>query len=83
MSGERNQTLSPADIYALKHLPSGLFHIGQVSYLVRRPRWRCDRLVQMGFLWKEVVREDYGTMSGAFGYQTYYRKTPQSKEVKE
>jgi hypothetical protein len=50
--------LSEADRHALSRLPdNGWFCVGDVSYMVRNPRYRCDRLVEKGALEDRVVGE--------------------------
>lgn len=45
-----------ADMEALARLPQeGWFDIRAVSYMVRNPRYRCDRLVEKGLLESRVV----------------------------
>lgn len=51
-----SQSLSEADRHALSKLPDNdWFGIDGVSYTVRSPRYRCDRLVEKGILENRVV----------------------------
>lgn len=49
------EPLTKADEAAFAILPAeGWFSIHKVPYLVRNPRWRCDRLVEKGVLESRV-----------------------------
>lgn len=63
--------LSAADKDALGRMPADWFSAWNLSHMVRRPFWRCDRLVQLGALESRVsgshptlVREYRKTPSG-------------------
>ena len=69
------KAITKADRDALARLPEGCwFFIDQVSYMVRNPRWRCDRLTDFGLLESEVVKQRYESIPGAFGYVPRFRK---------
>lgn len=42
--------LTKSDAEALSLLPEGWFNVHDISYRVRNPRWRCDRLAAKGAL---------------------------------
>ena len=51
-------SLSAADNAALARLPDGRwFGLRDVTYMVKNPRWRCDRLAEKGVLESRVVGE--------------------------
>lgn len=56
-------SLSRSDAAALMLLPDGWFPIHKVSYRVRNPRWRCDRLVELGALERRVSGRPPGVFS--------------------
>ena len=51
------EPMTKADTEALARLPDGWFALEAVSWQVRRPRFRCDRLVAAGALEWRVVGE--------------------------
>lgn len=63
-----NCVITAADEDAIKRLPDGdWFGLESVTYMVRRPYWRCERLVKMGLL--------EGRLTGTFpDTKTQYRK---------
>lgn len=62
-------TMSRADEDALKRLPDGWFAVHEVHFMVRNPRYRCDRLVGKGKLEKRIVGEWPNI-------ETQWKKTP-------
>jgi hypothetical protein len=67
------KTLTAVDKDALRRLPEGWFELNQVSYIVRNPRYRCDRLVDRGVLERKCIPYTIGENLG-IGYQTWWRK---------
>lgn len=65
-------TLTDADRYALKHLPAGWFGLRRIPFLVRNPRWRCERLTEKGMLESRVVGKWPDT-------EAQWRKTPNAE----
>ena len=50
----RPAALTKADTDALKQLPAGWFTIHRVPFMVKNPRYRCDRLTMRGMLESRV-----------------------------
>lgn len=59
---------SKADLDAYQRMPSGWFVVGDLSFMIRNPRWRCDRLVGLKALESEVLSTPT--------IHTRYRKLP-------
>ncbi len=51
-------------------MPEGWFFVHDLSFMIRNPRWRCDRLVGLKALESEVVGDDLREL------KTRYRKLP-------
>lgn len=68
--GTKAQTRADRD--ALARLPDGWFFVNEVSFMVRNPRWRCDRLVEFKLLESEVTRVGDGILD----LEMRYRKIP-------
>jgi hypothetical protein len=64
-----DSALTAADKAALEWLPADWFGLNKVTFRVRNPRWRCDRLTQKGMLESRVIGE-YPDI------QSQWRKTP-------
>ena len=65
--------LTRADTDAMARLPDGWFRVDAVPFIVKRPRWRCDRLVSLGLLDGRTLRD----FAGVYGYDVEYRKKSQ------
>lgn len=66
---ETGPVLTHADKDALERMPAKKwFKIGELSFMIRNRRWRCDRLTAFGLLESKVV--------GSFPYEleTVFRK---------
>lgn len=63
-----SKQLTDADTRAIKHMPEGWFFWGHLPHQVGNPRFRCDRLVELGVLESKVEGELQHTL------RTVYRK---------
>lgn len=68
---------SDADRAAYDRMPSGWFFPDELDFVIRNPRWRCDRLVGLRALESDVV----GDISDLRSIKTRYRKLPLSPNV--
>lgn len=63
--------LTRADKDALARMPDNdWFGIDDLSFMIRNPRWRCDRLTAAGYLKSKVIGEYPNEL------KTVYRKKP-------
>lgn len=75
--GANGRPFTRADREALARLPEGTewFEIHQVSFMVQNPTWRCDRLVTMGVLEKDVFGTPVSPSVGiGHSFRTVYRR---------
>lgn len=63
---ERLVPLTAADKDALLRMPDGWFYAEDLPYMVKRPRYRCERLEKMGCLISGMRDNDIFAMQKIF-----------------
>jgi hypothetical protein len=64
---QENLCVTSGDRSALRFMPAGWFKTGELPLNVRRPKWRCKRLLDLGLL------ETESTMIGGKKYRKVKR----------